>query len=106
MLGVTPEQGPTFLFRKQEGSWCDGTGLATWGISFPGLPKLEKEGNTFRAYKSSDGVNWTFLTRFEAPESFNITQEGLIVNWHRGDESGTVEIDHVNLAVGAGNIRR
>ena len=107
MLGVTPEQGLTFLFRKQEGSWCDGTGLGDLGkFSFPVYLKLEKEGNTFRAYKSSDGVNWTFLTRFEAPEPFKITQAGLVVNSHRGDELGTVKFDHVNLAVGAGNNRR
>ncbi len=56
-IGVTPGNGVTWQYRTSDGGGT--TAMNTTGLSAPYWVMLVRNGNTFTAYRSPDGVTWT-----------------------------------------------
>ena len=98
MLGVTPDHGLTFFWRKGEGSWCDVKGLNEHAAyTFPLWLKLEKSGQTFTALRSPDGEKWTVIVNCEIPSNFSNARVGLAVTSHNGDKLCATTFDRVEI---------
>jgi regulation of enolase protein 1 (concanavalin A-like superfamily) len=59
MVVVTPGSGVSFQRRGSTGGSTSDT--TTWGLNAPHWVRLVRSGNTFAAYRSTDGTNWTSI---------------------------------------------
>ena len=91
---VTPINGTAFQYRSNTG----GNSLHASGGS-SGIPywvKLERVGNTFNAYKSADGNNWSLVGSTSISMSSTI-YVGLAVTSHNSGTLTTATIDNVSI---------
>jgi hypothetical protein len=96
---VTPENGVLFQWRSSAGASC--TSVQVSGSSAPEWVKLVRSGNTFSAYYSDDGVNWTVLG---SPVTITFTNSnylaGLAVTAHNEDALNTSTFTKVSISPG------
>ncbi|HEY0545139.1 MAG TPA: PQQ-dependent sugar dehydrogenase [Pyrinomonadaceae bacterium] len=91
-LDVTPAAGIEFLRRQTPGATTDFT--AGGNESAPKWLKLKRVGNSFSAYKSDDGLNWTLI----GTDNINMAAQvyiGLIVNSHAPGQLCPATLDNV-----------
>jgi regulation of enolase protein 1 (concanavalin A-like superfamily) len=98
-LFVTPGKGVAFQRRAVAG----GASTSTSGPSSaaPYWVRLVRQGNTFSAFASADGVNWTLIGTDTIVMGATI-QVGLPVNSHEAGELNTTTFDSVSLVEGSG----
>ncbi|WNG86274.1 PQQ-dependent sugar dehydrogenase [Mycobacterium sp. ITM-2016-00317] len=93
LLAVTPENGVTFQYD------FDGDG----GSAAYTLPnawlKLERQGDVFRGYTSSDGLAWTLVGETTLAMAGGVTG-GLAVTSHKYDTLNTTRFDNVSIVSG------
>jgi fibronectin type 3 domain-containing protein len=94
-LFMTPDNGLKFLTRNKTGGSTQNTSVT--GKVAPYWLKLVRLGDTFKAYRSSDGVNWTKIG--EQTISMNSTiYVGLAVTSHKSGTLNTSTFDNVSIA--------
>lgn len=97
-LDVTPTLGIEFLRRASPGGTTDYT--SGGNESAPKWLKLKRVGNSFSAYKSDDGLNWTLIET----DDINMAAQvyiGLIVNSHMQGQLCAATLDNVTVNAGA-----
>jgi regulation of enolase protein 1 (concanavalin A-like superfamily) len=97
MAAVTPSNGTGLTWRSATGgqSNYDGAGSG----STPEWVRVERRGNTFTAYRSSDGSNWVVIRSV----SVNMGQDvyvGLAVTSHENGVSSTATFESVTATGG------
>jgi PA14 domain len=100
-LGIvlTPENGLLLLKRESNGR-ATTTQPRGAGVAARPWLKLARDGSTFSAFSSSDGVNWEWF----GTETLNIGTEvyfGLAVCSHDNSRLGTATFDQVTIEKGA-----
>lgn len=98
MVQVTPSNGIGFVWRNDTGGGSDWTNLGP--VTLPIYLKLERVGNVFNAYKSSDGGNWTLI----ATRTVNLKNDlmiGLPVTAHNNGTTSRVKFDEVLVRTNA-----
>ena len=68
MLSITPNNGLTLQWREKTGESCGKKDFPT--VALPTWLKLSKEGATFYAYKSLDGIKWELLGEISFNQPF------------------------------------
>jgi hypothetical protein len=96
MVVVTPVADPGVAFQHRAQ-----TGAATANLQAPGLTppywvRMARTGNTFTAYRSAQGANWTSMgsVTISMPEKAYI---GLAVTSHSDQALCTTTIDNVKV---------
>ena len=91
---VSAAKGVAFQRREAPG----GTSVSTAGSlsAAPRWVKLTRSGNTFTAYESPDGVNWTFVGTDTIAMGTTV-QVGLAVTSHTTSASATCTFDNVSI---------
>jgi uncharacterized protein YjdB len=56
---ITPESGASFQWRKETAGTSDH--ITQSGIKAPAWVKITRQNNTFRGYRSLDGISWTLV---------------------------------------------
>ncbi len=96
---ITPEDGATFQWRSSAGAPSDAVQIDV--ITAPAWLKLVRSGNTFSAYYSDDGVNWTALG---SPVTITFTNDnylaGLAVTAHNEDTLTAATFTNVSISPG------
>jgi hypothetical protein len=93
---VTPSNGIVVQYRTSQGSFAQES-ASTTGTP-PAYLKVSRTGNTFTAYTSSDGVNWTQVSGSSI--TLNTTGSflaGLAVTSHNSSALATVTFDNVSI---------
>jgi len=121
MVAVTPGSGITFEWRAAAAAAAEATTQA--GLGAPYWIKLTRNGSTFTAQRSADGVTWSSITTDPAASSVTIAMAtdvyvGLAVTSHMtsvacgakfsnvstsGGASGSWQVAEIGLAQVAGN---
>lgn len=94
---VTPSNGVIVQYRDFNG-FTSSQKAATTGVA-PQYLRIGRSGNTFTAYVSADGVNWTFIPGSSITLS-NISGSllaGMAVTSHNGGLLGTATFDAISL---------
>jgi len=92
--------GVSFIRRTAAGNTSVSTGVA--GIAAPRYVRLDRSGNTFTAYQSSDGTAWT---QVGSPETISMPSSllvGLAVTSHNNTTLTTATFDNVSISNGSG----
>jgi hypothetical protein len=94
---VTPEDGVMFQWRPSAGASCQAIQITA--IIAPEWVKLVCSGDTFSAFYSDDGVNWTALG---SPVTITFTNSnylaGLAVTAHNEDALATATFTNVSIS--------
>jgi aryl-phospho-beta-D-glucosidase BglC (GH1 family) len=96
---ATPANGVNFQWRTQSGGPCDGVQVSGVPVPTPSAPlwvSLERTGNTFRGYYSTDGDNWIQIgaERVLAFSGDDLLA-GLAVTSHNNNALNTAAFDNV-----------
>ena len=97
---VSAGNGVSFIRRTAMGNTSVSTTVA--GMAAPRYIRLDRSGNTFTAYQSSDGTTWT---QVGAPETISMPSSllvGLAVTSHNNTTLTTATFDHVSASNGGG----
>ena len=92
MAVVTPGSGVSFQRRTTTGGVSDHT--TTAGLTAPHWVRMVRSGNTFTAYRSTDGANWTTI----GTQSITMTASvyvGLVVTSHNDGVLATATFDNL-----------
>ena len=92
---ATPGNGTQWLYRTSTGGSTSGTNSG--GAFAPIWLKLERAGNTFKAYTSSNGVNWTQFGSTQTISMASTIYVGLVVDSRNNDRLNTVQFSNVSL---------
>jgi regulation of enolase protein 1 (concanavalin A-like superfamily) len=92
MVVVTPGNGVSFQRRASTGSSSFDTNHS--GLSAPYWVRIVRSGNTFTAYRSSDGTNWTTIASQTITMSTTV-YIGLAVTSHADGTLCTATLDNV-----------
>ena len=97
LMAVTPGAGTAFQRRLTSGA----TSISTTGprVRAPYWVKLERSGNTFSGYASSDGVNWA-LVGSSVIAMADTVYVGLAVTSHNNSALCTAAMDGVSVTTG------
>ncbi|MGE5557840.1 MAG: sugar-binding protein, partial [Bacillota bacterium] len=95
-LVVTPSNGLALQWRSATAGSCSHTALGSY--TFPVYLKLTRSGNSFTAYKSSDGVNWGSSLGSCSVTMLSSVKTGLCVTSHNTGSLCTAEFDNVNVS--------
>lgn len=98
-LVITPANGLNLQWRDSAGGTCNWTGLGTY--SLPLYLKLVRSGNTFTAYKSSDGTNWGSALGSHSTTMTGGIKAGMCVTSHNNTVTSTAKFDNVIVSGGA-----
>jgi hypothetical protein len=95
MMGVRPETNGINLKHR---SSTDGStsGTSSGSLGAPRWVKLEREGNTFKGYHSSDGVSWTLVGTYTVSMNSNV-YAGLAVTARDNAELNTSIFENVTV---------
>jgi len=96
---VTPARGIVFLQRQNTGG-ATGAGYASGAA--PYWVKLVRKGNTFSAYRSSDGSSWALSGQLPVTMAQSV-YVGLAVTSNNNTVATTATFDNVQLAGGGGS---
>ncbi len=92
-LTVTPSNGIRLQWRSSvNGTTTNGTGTG----APPQWVKLVRDGNNFTAYKSADGVTWTFIVT-QTVSMAETSYVGLAVTSHNNTVAATAVVDSVTV---------
>lgn len=92
---VTPSNGMALQYRSSTGGTTTHVGLGSY--TFPVYLKLVRSGNTFTAYKSSDGVNWGSVLGSCTVTMTSAIKTGMCVTSHDTGQTSTVKYDNVSV---------
>jgi phosphatidylserine/phosphatidylglycerophosphate/cardiolipin synthase-like enzyme/regulation of enolase protein 1 (concanavalin A-like superfamily) len=93
LMLVSPGKGLAFQRRTAAGGLSTNTGQSG---AAPAWVKLERRGNTIRAFTSNDGANWSLL----ASDTFAMAGDvhvGLAVSSHDASRAATAIMDNVSV---------
>ncbi|MCG8511301.1 MAG: Ig-like domain-containing protein, partial [Rhodospirillales bacterium] len=96
MVQIRPDGNASFQWRDAAGASA-GYGGVTGGTSMPKWLRLVRSGNTFRAYYSFDGANWTQISSSRNINMANSVQVGLAVTSHDNGELATAQFSNVSI---------
>ena len=94
MMLVSPGKG--LAFQRRVATAGESTNTSGGAGTAPAWVKLERRGNTIRAYRSADGVAWTLV----GSDTFTMTSAvyvGLAVTSHDATRLATVTFDNVSV---------
>jgi hypothetical protein len=94
LVNVTPSAGAEFIRRTTTGGSSTATGNA--GITAPHWVRLVRSGNTFTAYRSSDGASWTTIGSDTIAMGTTV-YAGLVVTSHNDGVLATATVDNVSV---------
>ncbi len=92
-LVVSQQAGIAHQWRKEQG---DNTGWIGTSGSAPSWIKLERSGNSFISYKSSDGENWSLISSIDISMGSE-TLIGLCVTSHDDNKINMAQFNNVKL---------
>ena len=96
---VTPVDGTQFLRRQEVGGLTTNTNPLIDRGKLPRWVKLSREGDTFRAYESADGSDWTLV----GTEVVTVPRKafvGLVASSHQKTVTNTARLDRVSIVAG------
>ena len=94
LVNVTPSAGAEFIRRTTTGGASTSTGNG--GAAAPHWVRLVRSGNTFTAYRSSDGSSWILIGSETIPMGATV-YAGLAVTSHNDGTLATATVDNVSL---------
>lgn len=96
---VMPQRGITVLDRTTEGAGVNTLATITTGTTPPVYLQVMRSGNTYTAYTSSDGVNWTAVagSSVSIPTLTGALMGGLAVSSHNVLLLNTAVFDEVSI---------
>jgi polygalacturonase/regulation of enolase protein 1 (concanavalin A-like superfamily) len=94
-VAVTPANGVDFQRRTTTGS-TSGYTAGPLSVTAPYWVRLTRSGNTFSAYSSADGTNWTLIGQATITMAAS-AYIGLAVTSHNDGTLNTASFDHVTL---------
>ena len=97
---VSSQNGTQCSYRTSTGSTSEAT-TPYDGISVPYWVKLERSGDTFTGYKSSDGSNWTQVGSVTITMSADVNI-GMAATSHTDGVLGTSTYSNVTVSTGGG----
>lgn len=97
VLAVTPTSGLKFEYRTSSGASA-GNEATVNGVAAPDYLRLVRSGNSFTAFDSSDGVNWTNIGSINVTFS-GMALAGLEVSSLNNNEVNISTFDHVSITV-------
>ena len=92
---MTPTNRASFQWRSQTAG--DTYGSTEFSLSLPYWVRLVRAGNTFTAYRSSDGVSWTQQGYAQTISMGEDVYVGLAVTSHNDGTLCTAVFDNVNI---------
>jgi hypothetical protein len=99
---VTPVDGTQFLRRKEAGKPTTNTNPRRDRGRLPYWVKLVRAGDTFRAYESADGQNWSLAGTDTVPMGRRAFV-GLVASSHQRAVTNTSTLDHVSVTTPGGS---
>ena len=98
LVAVTPDNGVVFQYGFDQS-------ISGGNFAFPnGWVRLDRDGNVFTAYDSTDGFNWVEIGQANIPMSINATV-GLFVTSHNPSTLSTATMDNVTVTpTGGGSL--
>lgn len=94
-VAVTPGNGVTWQYRSTTGGTTANNN--TTGLTAPYWVRLVRSGNTFTAYRSANGVNWTQQGSSQTISMASTVYAGLAVTSHDTSTACTAAFDNVSL---------
>ncbi|QUH29314.1 carbohydrate-binding protein [Vallitalea guaymasensis] len=94
-LIVTPSNGLELQWRTNKGGNCNNINLGSY--TFPVYLKLIKSGNTFSAYKSVDGINWSSSLGSCSVDMNSTVKAGICVSSHNPYQGTTAKVDNIDI---------
>jgi len=94
LVAVTPGNGVTFQYRSSPGGGCNFINVT--GISAPYWVRLVRNGDTFTAYRSPNGISWNTLGSVVLT-NISTAYVGLAVTAHNNSALCTAKFDNVSL---------
>jgi hypothetical protein len=94
LICVTPGNGVSFQWRSTDGATCGNS--STSGLSAPYWVKLVRSGNSFTAYRSSNGTSWAQQGSAQTISMGNTVYAGLAVTAHNSSLLSSVSFDSVS----------
>lgn len=92
---ATPSNGTQWLYRSSTGGSTSGTNSG--GAFAPIWLKLERSGNTFKAYTSSNGSTWTQFGATQTISMASTLYVGLVVDAKNNNRLNTTQFSNVSL---------
>ena len=94
-IAVSPGNGVTWQYRTTAGG--NSGNSATAGLNAPYWVRLVRSGNTFTAYRSPDGTNWTQQGGAQSITMGTTVYVGLAVTAHNNSSVCNATFDNVSL---------
>lgn len=98
MVGVTPVNGISYQWRSVSDGDTGFDNSGTTGLGAPYWIKLVRSGDTFTAYRSVDGANWTMQGSPQTIGMGSTVYAGLAVTAHNSSQLCTAVFDQVSIS--------